>query len=184
MHTHFFNGRDCPRRRHADRSLGSDDSERADDDDYYYCYYYCCYYYYYYYYYCYYLLPLPTRRSPRKPPGGLSPQTGVAPSPWTPKSEQPLRPGIHPVSITRFPLSRFSPGAGLLRSPFVYTINAKIFQGLGPKRRESCNGDRVYFHRPTEGVRSKGLQRSNHKNKVACKSLLSHLKVTFPWNPF
>ena len=25
-----------------------------------------------------------------------------------------------------------------------YTINAKIFQGLGPKRRESCNGDRVY----------------------------------------
>ena len=26
---------------------------------------------------------------------------------------------IHPVSITRFPLSRFSPGAGLLRNPFV-----------------------------------------------------------------
>ena len=52
---------------------------------------------------------------------------------------------LHPVSITRFPLSRFSPGAGLLRNPFVYTINAKIFQGLGPKRRGSCNGDRVYF---------------------------------------
>ena len=50
---------------------------------------------------------------------------------------------LHPVSITRFPLSRFSPGAGLLRSPFLNTINAKIFQGLGPKRRESCNGDRV-----------------------------------------
>ena len=50
---------------------------------------------------------------------------------------------VHPVSITRFLLSRFSPGAGLLRNPFVYTINAKIFQGLGPKRRESCNGDRV-----------------------------------------
>ena len=27
---------------------------------------------------------------------------------------------IHPVSITRFPLTRFSPGAGLLRNPFVH----------------------------------------------------------------
>ena len=27
---------------------------------------------------------------------------------------------IHPVSITRFPLRRFSPGAGLLRNPFVH----------------------------------------------------------------
>ena len=26
---------------------------------------------------------------------------------------------LHPVSITRFPLRRFSPGAGLLRNPFV-----------------------------------------------------------------
>ena len=54
---------------------------------------------------------------------------------------------IHPVSKTRFPLSKFSPGAGLLRNPFAYTINAKTFQGLGPKRRESCNGDRVYKNR-------------------------------------
>ena len=37
---------------------------------------------------------------------------------------------VYPVSTTRFPLTRFSPGAGLLRNPFVYTINAKIFQGL------------------------------------------------------
>ena len=51
---------------------------------------------------------------------------------------------IHPVSITRFPLRQFSPGAGLLRNPFVQTINAKTFPGLGPKRRESSNGDRVY----------------------------------------
>ena len=29
-------------------------------------------------------------------------------------------PPIHPVSITRFPLSRFSPGAGLLRNPFFH----------------------------------------------------------------
>ena len=27
---------------------------------------------------------------------------------------------IHPVSITRFPLTRFSPGAGLLRNPFCH----------------------------------------------------------------
>ena len=27
---------------------------------------------------------------------------------------------IHPVSITRFPLIRFSPGSGLLRNPFVH----------------------------------------------------------------
>ena len=28
-----------------------------------------------------------------------------------------------------------------------YTINAKIFQGLGPKRRESCDGDWVLSSR-------------------------------------
>ena len=27
---------------------------------------------------------------------------------------------VHPVSITRFLLRRFSPGAGLLRNPFVH----------------------------------------------------------------
>ena len=49
---------------------------------------------------------------------------------------------VHPVSITRFPLRRFSPGAGLLR--YVCSlVAAKIFQGLGPKRREYYNGDRV-----------------------------------------
>ena len=32
-----------------------------------------------------------------------------------------LRPSeLHPVSITRFPLRRLSPGAGLLRNPFVH----------------------------------------------------------------
>ena len=41
-------------------------------------------------------------------------------------------------------LSLHPPGSGLLRNPFCYTINAKIFQALGPKKRESCNGDRVY----------------------------------------
>ena len=52
---------------------------------------------------------------------------------------------IHPVSITRFPLRRLSPGAGLLR--YVLSLAAaKIFQGLGPKRRESSNGDRAYVY--------------------------------------
>ena len=27
---------------------------------------------------------------------------------------------VHPVSITRFPLTRFLPGAGLLRNPFFH----------------------------------------------------------------
>ena len=62
-----------------------------------------------------------------------------------PSGELPIGGQIspHPVSITRFPLTRFSPGAGLLR--YVFSLVAvKTFQGLGPKRRESCNGDRVY----------------------------------------
>ena len=50
---------------------------------------------------------------------------------------------LHPVSITRLPLRRFSPGAGLLRNPFVHRYWLKIFQGLGPKRQESSNGDQV-----------------------------------------
>ena len=34
-------------------------------------------------------------------------------------------------------------------------VAAKIFQGLGPKRRESCNGDRVYL--PDTGVCEKEI---------------------------
>ena len=49
-------------------------------------------------------------------------------------------------SITRFPLGRFSPGAGLLRYAFCSLVAAKTFQGLGPKRRESSNGDWVYVY--------------------------------------
>ena len=33
---------------------------------------------------------------------------------------------IHPVSITRFPLRRFSPGAGLLRNP-LFTLSTLRF---------------------------------------------------------
>ena len=70
---------------------------------------------------------------------------------------------IHPVSITRFPLRRFSPGAGLLR--YVFSLVAdKIFQGLGPKRRESSNRDRVYVNRPWTDrtmFQDVGFQRNN-----------------------
>ena len=48
-------------------------------------------------------------------------------------------PGLH----SKIPaLKIFARGWAAQESIF-YTINAKIFQGLGPKRRESCNGDRV-----------------------------------------
>ena len=53
--------------------------------------------------------------------GGLGVPTGASDRQCNAvKCHEPL----HPVSITRFPLSRLSPGAGLLRNPFVYTINA------------------------------------------------------------
>ena len=40
-----------------------------------------------------------------------------APVDFRRKPEPVPRTQVHPVSITRFPLSRFSPGAGLLRNP-------------------------------------------------------------------
>ena len=48
-------------------------------------------------------------------------------------SKAPKGNGIHPVSIARFPLTRFSPGSGLLRNRFCSLVEAQIFQGLGPK---------------------------------------------------
>ena len=49
-------------------------------------------------------------------------------------------PGLH----NKIPaLKIFARGWVAQESIFFYTINAKTFQGLGPKRRESCNGDRV-----------------------------------------
>ena len=38
-------------------------------------------------------------------------------------------PGLHPVSITRFPLSRFSPGAGLLRNPLFILSTLRFSRG-------------------------------------------------------
>ena len=95
--------------------------------------------------------------------GGL---WGFAPRP-------PPRLFVHPVSIARFPLRRFSPGAGLLRYVFSL-VAAKIFQGLGPKRRESSNGDRVYFifvrgkpNSDTSGVR----RRTENSESELCPGL-------------
>ena len=50
----------------------------------------------------------------------------LEPSPCNPGAETPLQPLIHPVSTTRFPLTRFSPGAGLLRNPF-FTLSTLRF---------------------------------------------------------
>ena len=51
---------------------------------------------------------------------------------------------VHPVSITRFPLSRFSPGAGLLGNPFVHRRRLRFSRGWVRKDGNLVNGDRVY----------------------------------------
>ena len=50
---------------------------------------------------------------------------------------------LHPVSITRFPLSRFSPGAGLLRNPFFTLSTLRFSRGWvrkdgNPLRETGC----------------------------------------------
>ena len=55
----------------------------------------------------------------------------------------PGGPLLHPVSITRFPHKIFA-RVWVAQEPICYIINAKTFQGLGPKRQKSCDGDRVY----------------------------------------
>ena len=49
-----------------------------------------------------------------------------------PSSPRPAPGGFwaHPVSITRFPLRRFSPGAGLLRNPFVHRQWLRFSRGI------------------------------------------------------
>ena len=49
-------------------------------------------------------------------------------------------PGLH----NKIPAYNIFARGWVAQESIFYTINAKIFQGLGPKRRESCNGDRVY----------------------------------------
>ena len=64
-------------------------------------------------------------------------------------------PGLH----NKIPALKIFARGWVAQEPICYTINAKIFQGLGPKRRESCNGDRVYIHRnPTVGFHNFNLR--------------------------
>ena len=49
-------------------------------------------------------------------------------------------PGLH----HKIPALKIFARGWVAQEPVFYTTKAKIFQGLGPKRRESCDGDRVY----------------------------------------
>ena len=49
-----------------------------------------------------------------------------------------------PGLYNKIPAHKIFARGWVAQEPIFYTINAKMFQGLGPKRRESCNGDRVY----------------------------------------
>ena len=48
-----------------------------------------------------------------------------------------------PCLHNKIPALKIFTRGWVAQEPICYTINAKIFQGLGPKRRQSCNGDRV-----------------------------------------
>ena len=48
-------------------------------------------------------------------------------------------PGLH----NKIPAHKIFARVWVAQEPIFYTINAKIFQSLGPKRWKSCNGDRV-----------------------------------------
>ena len=52
-------------------------------------------------------------------------------------------PGLH----NKIPALKIFAMGWVAQESIVCTINALIFQGLRPKRRESCNGDRVYGRR-------------------------------------
>ena len=50
-------------------------------------------------------------------------------------------PGLH----NKIPAHKIFARVWVAQESFLSYVAAKIFQGLGPKRRESCNGDRVYL---------------------------------------
>ena len=54
-------------------------------------------------------------------------------------SNNTTTPGLH----NKIPALKIFARGWVAQEPICYSINAKTFQGLGPKRRESCNGDRV-----------------------------------------
>ena len=49
-------------------------------------------------------------------------------------------PGLH----NKIPAHKIFARVWVAQKSFFSLVAANIFQGLGPKRRESCNGDRVY----------------------------------------
>ena len=55
-------------------------------------------------------------------------------------------PGLH----NKIPALKIFARGWVAQEPIFYTINAEIFQGLGPKRRESCHGDLVYENKQDE----------------------------------
>ena len=69
---------------------------------------------------------------------------------------------LHPVSITRFPLRRFSPGAGLLRNPFFHRWRLRFSRGWvrkdGNLLTETTTSSALQ-----EGC-AKGLRRRAHKH--------------------
>ena len=71
-------------------------------------------------------------------------------------------PALHPVSITRFPLSRFSPGAGLLRNPFFTLSTLRLSRGWVRKdgnlvMETGCSEVRRRALRDLAGVRGGAL---------------------------
>ena len=51
------------------------------------------------------------------------------------RKQQKHTPGLH----NKIPAQKIFARVWVAQEPIFYIINAKIFQGLGPKRRESCD---------------------------------------------
>ena len=58
---------------------------------------------------------------------------------WRVEYFAPNTPGLH----NKIPARKTFARVCAAQESFLSHVAAKIFQGLGPKRRESCNGDRV-----------------------------------------
>ena len=59
----------------------------------------------------------------------LKKQPNAAPNLFQKRGQNMASMILHPVSITRFPLTRFSPGAGLLRNPFFHRQRLRFSRG-------------------------------------------------------
>ena len=69
-----------------------------------------------------------------------------------------VTPGLH----NKIPAHKIFARVWVAQESIFYTINAKIFQGLGPKRQESCHGDRVYAGM----LRSRAAIATLHRNSA------------------